>query len=346
MKRTRSVTKNELQPIAELSNIPVELWTVHIFPKFPTIKSRLCIATVSKDWKKLLYASIRSLVRYIYTDTGQCLGPFFGLDRSWSLDYIVQFTRLEQCHLLKNTHMDRSFQQLLRLKSLNTLIISPRQKSITDTHLKQLTQLTALRIGSLSSITNRGLSGLTNLHILSIKGEQFSDQSVEKLTQLTYLDAAWTSMTDKGLHGLTQLQKLHTRLDANCFKFLSTHTNLVSLHLCNTIQAPDIMAIWNRESERLTNLTKLRDINIHLPLDLAIYEKMTNLKNLSVVGDYNSFFDRFIGKHTIIRFMLVMNGFYIENENFLETFNDWFYKLPPPCFSDSKRVISALDFML
>ncbi len=145
------------------------------------------------------------------------------------------------------------------------LIANPIVEKAIRKHLKKLKgELTEADLEKVTKLLSYGVSPLTDV------------KSLEKLTQLTYLDLSNNQLTDvKGLKKLTQLTRL--RLQDNQLtdvRGLKKLTRLEGL-LLDSNKLTDVTAL-----EKLTNLKRLQLSNNQLT-DVKGLEKLTQLTYLS-----------------------------------------------------------------
>lgn len=168
---------------------------------------------------------------------------------------------------------------------------------ITDRGLKQLTNLTSLKLGYNYTITNDGIRKLTNLKDLGlIRNQKITNLGIFPLINLTSLDLSGNeNISDLGLMNLT---KLSTLLLGNSIlitdKSITNLTNLTDLRLNHTTGITNdgigsltnltSLAVTNQRTitsyglMTLTNLTKLTLINS--PIISVDLSHLTNIKNI------------------------------------------------------------------
>ena len=162
---------------------------------------------------------------------------------------------------------------------------------ITDKGIRDLTNLTTLKIGRKCTITDEGIKGLTNLTTLNfeIGHSNITDEGIKHLTNLTDLELNndflypelfnnnphYVKITYNGLKYLTKLKKLslnsYNKIYDEGFIYL---INLTSLDLVN------VTVITNYGITYLTNLIELKLVGFHNITDEGIKHltKLTKLK--------------------------------------------------------------------
>lgn len=168
---------------------------------------------------------------------------------------------------------------------------------ITDRGLKQLTNLTSLKLGYNYTITNEGIRKLTNLKDLGlIRNRKITNLGIFPLINLTSLDLSGNeNISDLGLMNLTKLSTL--LLGSSILisdKSITNLTNLTNLRLNHTngitndglryLTNLTALAVTNQRSVTsyglmtLTNLTRLTLINS--PITSIDLSSLTKLKNI------------------------------------------------------------------
>ncbi len=264
--------------------LPRELWQRLVYP-LVGLDAMLQTARVSREWRAMLYASVREL------SYGTTSLPA-SYSRCFTKDWLLQL-----CHLAAfaldcgRMRLPSVLPALAVLTSLRTLTLCQVQNGTnTDTAMVQinkLTQLTAL------DVNGHHCAGLIDLPALRLLDASYCHHamlaSLDHMTALTYLDlGALRHATVEQLTPLVNLQYLSLDVDERCpCTFLTAMRSLVFLELNNTsyMLPPESLVLSHAQWLQLTALTALSIVGT--PVPIATVQAMTQLRSLCIGRGYN-----------------------------------------------------------
>ena len=294
-----------LEKVFELSYLPDEIWTKHIFPLLNSSYHDYIfrLATVSKEWKRLLFQSITIL----YTNNNY---P--------SESYLDQLTRVNTLVLVRKYGFQHNpFKKDTYFSHLHTLVICDIYIDHNTTSLFYAFPLcycsnikTLVYKGRISSIYNElyRFTHLTSLSILLKHHEYLNIGKVlEKMTNLVYL----ALHKCRGIIPLQVLQKLeYLDIESIDYEYMINIKEISQLrHLSLTKPSLDD-SLYNRELlkrspldlSKLRNLVALRLVNIQIGPEI-----LQNIPLLRFLITENHFFDSGITQSSQINHILVGN---------------------------------------
>lgn len=217
----------------------------------PSLRLLSCVST---RWSALVDGLVR------------CYFSFDRCHSSWILSRFHDLTSLT----LNGDGMSSLVDGIGKLTNLTTLVVPFDQVPLRDISLKNLTNLTKLKVVFGEFLSDNGISHLSKLNILKILKDCSLDNGLRALTNLVSLQVS--SVSDDTLAYLPHLSKLLDPYEITDYG-LSKLTNLTSLRGHANIRFTD-------ESIRcLTNLTKL-DLQENDISEFAVMH-LTKLSNLS-----------------------------------------------------------------